>query len=842
MAEPTFNAGISGRNVVAAPYAAHGGTNNFYFANDDPAGAPPRKPFSNVPFPPDPDFVDRPRITAWLRDKCGRPAGRAALVGLGGIGKSQLAVNYAHEVQQASPDTYVFWVHAGTRERFEEAYRAIANRLQLPSRSDPNVDVVRLVYDWLCAEENGQWLMVVDNADDVNVFYPKPNAVQCGASASRTDQPLASFLPQSSNGKILVTSRSRDVAERLTGGSRSVLSIEAMDEDQAHQLLRKKLQEAHDEEVAAELLQALEYMPLAITQAAAYILRRSPRMSPSTYLADFRKSEKKKASLLNRNMGDLRRDPSASNSIVTTWQMTFDSIRQERQSAADLLAFLSFFNPQGIPEWMLRSYYRSKGFTDETENVDVDDFQSSEDDREVDRYYGSEADSDHGSEDGSGYSSEDDSELDEFEDDLGILREFSLVTITTPEGVLEMHPLVLFCTQIWLSTTEDLRKWRRIYLRVMSREYPQNGEFENWAKCQELEPHTQSVVNDKPENNDDLVAFSQLLHAMGWYKHEMGKYKEAEQLYRQASKGFERVLEQIYRQALEGREKTLGKDHPHTLGSLNNLGLVLSAQGKHKEAEQIHRQALEGKEKTLGKYHPGTLTSLNNLGIGLLDQGKHKEAEQILRQALEGEEKTLGKDHPATLISLDNLGLVLSAQGKHEEAEQIHRQALEGREKTLGKYHPGTLTSLNNLSLVLSNQGKRKEAEQILRQALEGREKTLGSEHPETLNTIYCLGIAISGQGKFNEAEQLFQQALEGREKALGLHPHTLYSVEWLAYVYEQQSRPEEAYELCHRALSGYKKDIGPDHSFSADIKKSILSLEKRLNHLREMTDEKVAS
>ncbi|KAK1573934.1 P-loop containing nucleoside triphosphate hydrolase protein [Colletotrichum navitas] len=670
MAETTFNAGISARNAIAAPYAAPGGTNNFYFANDGPD--PSRKPFSNVPFPPDPDFVERPRITEWLRDKCGRPAGRAALVGLGGIGKSQLAVSYAHEVRQGAPDTYVFWVHAGTRERFEEAYHAIANGLQLPNRTGPDADVVRLVYDWLCAEENGKWLMIVDNADDVNVFYPKPNAVQSGSMASTTRQPLASFLPQSINGKILVTSRSRDVAERLTGSSWNVLSINAMDEDQAHQLLRNKLQEAHDEEVAAELLQALEYMPLAITQAAAYILRRAPRMSPSTYLADFRKSEKKKASLLHRNMGDLRRDPSASNSIVTTWQMTFDSIRQERQSAADLLAFLSFFNPQGIPEWILLSYHRSKGDISKTETIINNDSLRSRDDREVDSRYGSEADSDHdsksvrndSSEDDSSEddSSEDDSEVDEFEDDLNMLREFSLVTTTTQEGVFEMHPLVRLCTQIWLSTTENVRKWRRIFLHVMSREYP-TGAFETWARCQELSFHIQSVVNDKPENKDDLTDFPQLLYRMGLYKTMMGKYKEAEQLIQQALKAF---------------EKAFGKEHVETLWSVDCLAIVLQHQGRLEEAELMIRRALEGFEKAFGKEHIETLRIVDNLSAVLYSQGKLEEAEQMFRQVIEVKEKALGKGHRETLHSVWWLAYVYEQQSRLEEAYELYQRASNG--------------------------------------------------------------------------------------------------------------------------------------------------------------------
>ncbi|GKT48975.1 nephrocystin-3 [Colletotrichum spaethianum] len=801
MADPTFNAGISGRNVVAAPYAADGGTNNFYFANDRPSE--PRKPFSTVPFPPDPDFVDRPIITSWLRDKCSRPASRAALVGLGGIGKSQLAVHYAHEIRQGSPNTHIFWVHAGTKARFEEAYSAIADRLELPRRHDPNVDVVRLVYDWMCTEENGQWFMVLDNADDVDVFFPRSNREQNVPVTSQARQPLASFLPQSSSGMILVTSRSRDVAERLTGSSWNVLSLEAMEEYQAQKLLRNKLQEMHDEDVVPELLQALEYMPLAITQAAAYILRRAPRMSPSKYLEEFRKSEKKRASLLNRNMGDLRRDPTASNSVVTTWQITFDNIRQERQSAADLLAFLSFFNPQGIPEWVVRSYQRSKHLSEKDD------------------------------------SEEDGSEDEISEDDLNLLREFSLVTITTQKGVLEMHALVQFCTRIWLSSFDNVQKWKQSFLQVLSREYP-NGEYESWARCRELDPHTELFLKKEPENEDDTKDYMVLLTNVGWYKRAIGKYDEAEQLNRKALKGREKVLgkehpdtlrsvnnlasvlydqgkydeaEQLHRQALEGSEKVLGKEHPETLRSVNNLALVLQSQGKYDEAEQLHRQALEGSEKVLGKEHPETLRSVNNLALVLQSQGKYDEAEQLHRQALEGSEKVLGKEHPNTLISVNNLALVLQSQGKYDEAKQLHQQALEGSEKVLGKEHPNTLISVSYLALVLYDQGKYDEAEQLYRQALEGSEKILGKEHPDTLISVSNLASVLQNQGKYEEAEQLHRQALEGREKVLGKeHPSTLTSLDNLASVLRDQGKYEEAEQLHQQAFFGFKKVLGKEH------------------------------
>jgi hypothetical protein len=184
-----------------------------------------------------------------------------------------------------------------------------------------------------------------------------------------------------------------------------------MDDEQACSLLREKLDGIYDESSGEELVRALECVPLAITQAAAFINRRAPDMSVAQYLDKFRMSDGKKASLLNRDAGDLRRDERAANSVVTTWQITFEQIRQERPTAAELLSLMSFFNPQGIPEAVLQSYKR-------------------------------------GQDEGQGDVEED------FIEDYEVLRAYSLVTRGMTSDVLEMHALVQFCTRKWLSTIE----------------------------------------------------------------------------------------------------------------------------------------------------------------------------------------------------------------------------------------------------------------------------------------------------------------------------------------------------------------------------------------------------
>jgi hypothetical protein len=181
-------------------------------------------------------------------------------------------------------------VHASTRARFEEAYRGIADRLELPRRENPKTDVLRLVSNWLRDEINSQWMMILDNVDDVETFFPK--------SSESSSISLAAYLPQSRNGSILITSRNKDAASRLAGGLQNTKEVQTMDESQGLQLLRNKLQDAAKEEGAPDLLHTLDYIPLAITQAAVFINRRS-RMTVLGYLDEFRKNEKKKESLLN---------------------------------------------------------------------------------------------------------------------------------------------------------------------------------------------------------------------------------------------------------------------------------------------------------------------------------------------------------------------------------------------------------------------------------------------------------------------------------------------------------------------------------------------------------------
>jgi len=311
----------------------------------------------------------------------------------------------------------------------EEGFRTIADAVKLPDRKQSKADIPHLVYNWLSSEQNGRWTMVLDSADDGDVFDGPTSGDTCNG------KPFKDYLPQSRNGSIIITTRNKDLARRLTGSDKNILEVGAMAPADALLLLEKKSGPLSDVDTSLELVQVLDCVPLAISQAAAYIQARAPRSSVEKYLAEFREGERKRARLLGYDGGDLRRDGSASNAVLTTWQISFEYIRGKRPSAAELLSLMSFFDRQGIPESLLKS---SRDAQESDEEEDSDKKEDSKSDRLFDSEFDSESD-------GGGGEAED-----TFEEDVGMLRDYCLVSVNKDGDVFEMHRLVQLSMRRWL--------------------------------------------------------------------------------------------------------------------------------------------------------------------------------------------------------------------------------------------------------------------------------------------------------------------------------------------------------------------------------------------------------
>ncbi|KAM0714640.1 hypothetical protein Q7P37_009938 [Cladosporium fusiforme] len=599
-------------------------------AISDRPGTPP-PPLSTVPFPRDPDYIHREQLVTKIRHKLSVPGARVALVGLGGVGKSQLAIEYAHQVRQESPETWVLWLHASNATRFELSVRDTLEQLKVPGGNDQKANVFQLFRTWLRDANKGKWLLIIDNADDVRFLLEPPSTTGQTGSQSWSQVPsqgerCLDYLPECSQGSLLVTTRSSDAALKMVE-QRNIVSVDLMNERHAVSLLKKKLGGGHNRDEIVELARELEHMPLAMAQAAAYIRQRAPRCSVQSYVEKLKKSRKSKLSLLGRDEGDLRRDRDAKNSILSTWQISFEHVWSIRRSAANLLSLMSCFDRQAIPEALLRA-----------RNTELDEHATSRaktDPHIIDDEESDQRDDDSESRDSSDDEIEDTSatEGEDFEEDLVMLRGYSFIAVTKDTATFEMHSLVQLATQRWLQENQRLTHWQAQFVHNLENGFPM-GRFENWAKCRSLFPHAMIVLEMRLTDQSIVLQQACLLYKSGWYASEQGAYVYAER------------MEAL---CMKLRRKVLGPEHPDTLTSMSNLALTYQYQGQYDKAAELGGRVLEIRKRVLGPEHPDTLTSMANQAFSFTCLDYVVQAIENMRMSARLSNSVLGNTHPDAL-------------------------------------------------------------------------------------------------------------------------------------------------------------------------------------------------
>jgi hypothetical protein len=270
-----------------------------------------------------------------------------ALVGLGGVGKTQIALECAFQLQKILLTLSIFWVRASDVLSFDNAYHDIAQQLEISELKDDKADIKSLVKARLSQESTGRWLMIVDNADDFEIFYHKENEdTGCGA--------LSEHLPFSPLGAIIFTTRDREAATRYACSN--IIDIDKMNDIEARDLFQRSLQNkqlTEDEDGITTLLKLLVNLPLAIMQAAAYLNAKSSTVVK--YLKIYEESNDNVIELLSKDFEDFWRYPGIRNPVATTWLVSFQQIQNRDALAADYMAFMSCIKEQDIPSGLLPS-------------------------------------------------------------------------------------------------------------------------------------------------------------------------------------------------------------------------------------------------------------------------------------------------------------------------------------------------------------------------------------------------------------------------------------------------------------------------------------------------------
>ncbi len=302
--------------------------------------------------------------------------------------------------------------------------------------------------------------------------------------------------------------------------------------------------------------------------------------------------------------------------------------------------------------------------------------------------------------------------------------------------------------------------------------------------------------------------FASSLNNLALLYHLQGRYSEAEHL---------------YLQTLALTRRLLGEEHPDVASSLNNLAGVYHSQGKYSEAEPLYLHTLALRRRLLSEGHPDVVSSLNNLAELYRLQARYSEAEPLYLEALELARRLLGEEHSNVAFSLNNLAVVYYSQGKYTEAEPLYLEALELARRLLGEEHPNVAFSLNNLAVVYYSQGKYTEAEPLYIQVLALRLKLLGESHPDVALSLSNLAGLYYSQGRYSEAEPLFIQALALTRQLLGeSHPDVATSLNNLAYLYGSQGRYSEAEPLFIQALDILELRLGANHPNTVTTRENL--------------------
>ncbi|KAF2188822.1 TPR-like protein, partial [Zopfia rhizophila CBS 207.26] len=635
---------------------------------------------------------------------------KVAITGLGGVGKTQLAIKTVYWTIENQRDCSVFWIPATDPETLLQAYSAVAEELGIPGRDEQGVDVKRLVQNYLSNESAGQWLVVFDNADDMDMWMGEPS--------KRQSNRLLDYLPKSRQGSILFTTRDRKVATKLA--SQNVVEVQEMNSEMALKLLQKCL--IGDDVAACQtdtetLLAQLTYLPLAIVQAAAYI--NANGTSIADYLSLLNEQDESMIELLSEDFEDDGRYRNIKNPVATTWLISFERIKQRDPLAAEYLSFMACIEPKDIPQSLLPVGPTRK--------------------KEMDA--------------------------------IGTLHAYSFVIRRPADFVVDLHRLVHIATRNWLRENGQLVHWTEKAILRLEQVFPDNTHT-NRSIWRTYLPHVHVVLQSDLVQKH-LKKKMDLQWRYGTCLDADGRWSEAEIAYSQVlemekkevgvehpstltsmanlastmanlastyrNQGRWKEAEELEVQVMETRKRVLGAEHPSTLTSMANLASTYRNQGRWKEAEELEVQVMETFKRVLGAEHPSTLTSMANLASTYRNQGRWKEAEELEVQVMETRKRVLGTEHPDTLTSMANLASTFWNQGRWKEAEELDVQVMETRKRVLGAEHPDTLTSMANLAFTRKGQGHDEEAIKLMDKCVQLRTRVLGSSHPHTLSSLEAL-------------------------------------------------------------------------------------------------------
>ncbi|KAL7930028.1 hypothetical protein V8C35DRAFT_168054 [Trichoderma chlorosporum] len=699
---------------------------------------------------------------------------RAALVGLGGIGKTQVGLQLAHlmkdgQCEEDGEECSVLWISALSIATFEQACADIVR--QLPRPRVAKRDDKHIVKDYFSTKAAGRWFLILDNADDHDLIFG-PSSAPGG---------LLQHLPRSDLGCILATTRDRRVAVGFAGSN--VVTLSEMDMDEAetffrHSLVSKDL--AGADKVVKSLLEFLERIPLAIAQAAAYM--NVNQVTVQELLDLLQSIPRDQINVLSRHFQDSTRYEGSQNAIAKTWLASFDKITQTDPIAAKLLAFISFIEAKCIPRSLLPE----------------------------------------------GESRE------EFLHAIGTLRGYGFLTLHH-EDLYDMHRLVHIATAVWArergSNVMNMNLAME-HVALVVRKIPLNH-HEDWRAHL---PHSLKILQGGLGSDDEYS--QHLACQVGIFLMEEGRFRESLALLERLvdctrlrsdedldKLAFQQELATAYRldnqlqkaisiskHVMGIRERVLGNEHLNTIQSKHALAVAYTDDGKNKEAIEILEGVVAIQQRTLNEDHPDHIASQLLSAQLYSNEGQVKRSISILEHLVAmGDRQFKGDVHH--LLSQSELAWLYHQEGQDERAISILENVVVGWEK-LTKDHPHHLESQHTLAKLYHSSGQIEKAFSILEHVVGVWDKQ-SKDHPHHLSSQHTLALLYRQKGQNERAISILEHVVAvWDQQSRGDNPESLSSQHMLALIYSDEGQIERAISLLEHVVAVGDKcsQEDPDH------------------------------
>ena len=704
------------------------------------------------------------------------------------------------------------WIYGGSIARFYQGYKRVAQLLEIPGWDDPEASILEIVCTWLSNTTN-PYLLIVDNADNIEHWWP--GKYKSGSLLDDPSRNLSKYLPNGlNNGHILITTRDNRVAGRLAKESQPIV-VQPMSNQEAKSLFLSKLKgkKSHSDKAEVDsLLEELDYLPLAISQAAAFI--EENRISISDYTTALLGEGAEE--FLDEELDDCRRDEESVNSAFRTWKMSFDQIKHQKPRAVELLSLLAMLDRQSVPKFLLK--------------------------------------------------------LPEITTSLGVLQSLNLLTARAGSQSFQIHRLVQRFVQLSLQRENALRRWQETALACVSENYPTEIGVAEWSLCDTLAPHVHIVTSYKYETAEAQLNLAHLLCWAADFDIERGMYNQALdragqslRIYRQlvpedderlasatwlygrlryyeaqsssdmdaaagllqkalsisrypslnfAESAFElahlyydqcneKACLEMGKASFECWEQMEGRNSVRTLDNMHDYALELAMLGHDKEGIAMWQEIVErcpasdASSKTKDVFTFRSMAGIAEFrgdaetaeifyakSIALAEAMYHPEhihlfdyrlshAEQVMRQGRLEEATGLGeailancKNSSEWRISASCLQTIAECrklQALYNEEQAYRLRTLELHEKKLGRNHKETVDAGEALADCHLNASRYSEAEDLYERVLSWRNVGLGQTHIDTVRAIECRGICYAHQGKVAKAEAAYLDAL-GRQ------------------------------------------------------------------------------